>query len=364
MKILAIGLFMALARFAIAQDYYVDPARGDDRGPGSESQPFKTLAQAVKMVDGLGGTLHLAKTSEPYRENLVIKKGGLPEHPIVVEGNGATINLGEDVSKGPWEKQGDEYLLLRTVTRNQRDYVVSVVFVNGLPLYCPHPQGRGQPAWHGGSARYDDQNRLALTFPRGLTPENSVVVLTCQGYSHSGANLSAYTIVRNLTAVFAANDGFNMHGNQEDIVLENVKGLFNGDQGISSHDRCAVEVRGAEVAFNGSANGAIDDVNDSVTSYRDVRVHQNRGPGLMLDGARHVLDHVVSYGNGGRNLPKASDKIETHDISELPAIPGDDQIPSLGAANTAQAEAPIAPDDNRLGQFLKYRPPSTPVVTH
>lgn len=356
------SLSLLLSTSAIfATDFYVDPAKGNDIADGSQARPFKTIAQAIKVVDGVGGTVHLSPDSGPYRENMLFKKGGTPDKPIIIEGQGSVINLGKDVTTGPWINSGGEYTLDKPVSRNSRDYVATVAFVNGLPLYCAHPKGTGIAAWHGGSARYDEQGRLVLTFPSGLTPETSVVVLPSVEPNDCCVNIAQYTTIRDLTAAFAPNDGFNIHGKGKNILLERVKGVFNGDQGISSHDLTQVDVKDSEVAFDGSSNGGITDVQDCVTTYQNVRVHQNRGSGFVLSGAHHTLEHVTSFGNIGRNLPKPTDKIEIVDCQDLGAVPSDKEVPLLTSGTSIGPKDKVEETD-RLNRFLQLRPPSTPVT--
>ena len=296
----AVCLFVPVAQ-SLAGTYYVDPGKGSDSGPGSEEQPFKSIAKAMATVDGIGGTVHLSPASGPYYESLMLGKGGLPDDPVIIEGHNSIINLGSDVTSGPWTKTENGWILELKVVTNPRFYVATPVFVNGLPVYCDHPKGRGTPAWHGGSVRYDEQGRLILVFPRGLSPSNSVVVLTGKSdYMNAGVGFSnaSNVIVRDLTSAFAGNDGFNFHGNGTNVLLERCKGIFNGDQGMSSHEGYQIEARDCEIAFDGSQGAGIIDINGSITTYKNCRVHQNRGAGFQLQGKMHVLENIVVFGNG------------------------------------------------------------------
>ena len=357
--------FFSLTLFSAAgwaESFYVDSRSGNDAGSGNQEKPFQTIAQAVKLVDGKGGEIHLAPGSGPYRENVLIRKGGLPDHPLILDGHGAVVNLGEDVTGGPWTDTGNGWLLERPVQVNDRYYVASPVFVNGLPIFSDHPRGAAPGAWHGGSVRYDEQSRMILTFPKGLSPQNSVIVLTgsntmacCVSFA-SASNIT----IRNLVAVFASNDGFNLHGNGTNVVIEGVKALFNGDQGVSAHEGYQVLVRDSEIAFNGTRSGGVTDINGSTTTYRNVRIHQNRAAAFLLVGAHHVLDRVVSFGNPGGNLPKPSATIEILDSQDLGPVASDSAVPVY--PNDAAAASPGAPlpETDRLNRFLQYRPANVP----
>jgi Protein of unknown function (DUF1565) len=358
-------MFIVVAAYsceAYGGTYYVDPIRGDDSSAGSQADPFRSIAQAMKKVDGPGGKVSLSPGC--YTEQIMIHKGGQADNPLVIEGNGAVINLGVDVTDGPWVKTDNGYLLDQPVHKNTRYYLTSPVFINGLPVSCDRPKGGVKPAWHGGSCRYDDQNHLVIVFPRGLSPTNSVVVLTgAPGFFSSGVQVSggSHIHIYDLVSVFSGNDGFNLHGNGSDVLIQRCKALFNGDNGISSHETYHVDVRDSEVAFGGTMGGAIDDIMQTVTTYTNVRVHQCRAAAFILIGKSHHLDHVVSFSNGDGNLPKASDKIELSDCTELAPVESDAQIPMVDHPDTNTFSTQHVEETDRLGRFLQLRPPITTV---
>lgn len=340
--------------------FYVDPVKGNDKASGAENEPFKTVAYALKLLDGKGGEIHLASEAV-FRENIFINRqhGGRTDAPLIIEGNSAIINCGIDVTDGPWTKLDDGYRLERDVPEHKIRYGISVVFVNGLPLFHDHPNGKGRDAWHGGSVRYDENGRMIVVFPNGLEPNNSVIVLTGknEGYSCVATNSAGHVTVRNLTAVFAGNDGFNFHGfGATDFRLENVTALFCGDEGISAHEDYQIEVQDSEVAFCGSHDGGIVDVNDSQSVYQNVRSHQNRNFGFKLVGTKHVLINCLSYGNPLGNLPKESDKISMIDCRDEGQVEEDKTVP-VYSGQAAPALNEKVGESNRMARFLQYRPP-------
>jgi hypothetical protein len=361
--------------------YYVDPAHGNDSGNGSVAEPFKTIARAMEKVDGKGGEVHLRPDAGAYRQPIVIRKGGLPDRPLIIDGHGAVINLGVDVTNGPWTKTDDGYILERPllpatskvdttrdpmvtlpVMQNPRVYLTSPVFVNGVPVFCDHAKGiKVVPrAAHGGYARYDERGRLVLVFPRGLTPKNSVIVLT-GGPNFMGCCVQVQSvnnvILRNITAVFAANDGFNFHGSGKNVLVEHCTALFNSDEGMSAHDTFDLEVRDSEVAFNGTADGGITDIGHSTTRYKNMRVHQNRGQGFSMKGDKHLIENDVSFGNGGKNLPLPTDKIEVRGSQDLGPVAGDDTVPILPESQPKTRALTQSAETDRLARFLQFRPP-------
>jgi len=363
--ILPFGLLAALTACATplaATQFYVNQIRGSDANDGSQDQPFKTVARALKEVDGVGGEIDLSPEGGPYRESIFIQKGGRPDNPLILDGHGSVVNLGINVTQGPWTDTGNGFLLDRPVHVNARTWLATVAFVNGLPLFCQKPNH--PDAWHGGMARYDDQGRLILVFPTGLSPANSVVVLTggADGDMACGVHLVAasYVQIRNLTSVFSSNDGFNFHNGCRHVELQNVKGLFNGDQGTSAHEKCQVDVRDSEFAFDGSGDGAVEDAFDAITAYHNIRVHHNRGYAIMFSRVmapgRHVLDNVVSFANGLQNLPQASDTVELDNCQDLGQLGGDRRIPVVADPNAPVDPSTPVDESDRLGRFLQVRP--------
>ena len=101
--------------------------------------------------------------------------------------------------------------------------------------------------------------------------------------------------VRNVTAMHAANDGYNIHGARIGIRLENVKAFSNGDEGISAHETVQMDVVDSEIAWNGSAVGGVADVNDSVTTYTNCVLHHNVNAAFLFDGKKHRVTNCTIH---------------------------------------------------------------------
>jgi hypothetical protein len=201
---------------------------------------------------------------------------------------------------------------------------------------------------------------MVVVFPKGLEPSNSVIVLTGkdENFSCLGTNSASYITVRNLTSVFAGNDGFNFHGNGAvNFRLENVTALFCGDEGISAHEDYQTEVINSEVAFCGSADGGIADVNDSQSVYRNVRSHQNRAQGFKLIGSKHILNGCVSYGNPEGNLPQATGKVTLTDCRDEGQLEEDKTVPVYNIGQSVPPLGSKVKESDRLARFLQHRPP-------
>ncbi len=91
-----------------ADTWHVNNLSGkDDNAGGSEKQAFRTLAQAVKAAK-TSDTISIANTGEPYREPLaLVRLGGTPSRPFVIEGNGAVISGLRKIDSDRWQKNGN-----------------------------------------------------------------------------------------------------------------------------------------------------------------------------------------------------------------------------------------------------------------
>lgn len=299
-----ISALLAATALLGADAIHVDPRDGDDRRPGaSPDQAVRSFAAAMKLA-APGDSLVLRPDKGDYTEPLELSISGTTGQPFVVEGNGATINLGTEVTAGPWTQSGSEWILESHTLDHARPFQASPIFVDNQPLWVPDPRFP-HPADRG-SVRVLDDRRFAVTFPAGKSPGNSRVFLVGPGSTTSGVSAQGNihdVLLRDLTVRGAPNDGFNFHGRCTGIRLERVRAIQNGDQGISSHDDCEASVAGSEVAFNGSRAGGVADIGNARTQYDRLLVHHNRGGGFHLKGADHSIARVVSFQNEGRQLP-------------------------------------------------------------
>jgi hypothetical protein len=313
---------MAYGAEAQRPEVFINPHSGRDENSGAtadgkdQNGPVKSFARAFSLV-APAGVVRIVAGKEPIRVPLIVTRGGLPGQPLTIEGNGAVIDLGTDITDGPWRADGVEWILERDVPAHTRVCQSSQIFVDQQPLWVPHPKIPQKP--EDGALRITSEGRFAVTFPPGKSPKNSRVILTAQD-QQSGVHIAGDTghvTIRNLTVRYAGNDGFNFHGKGVGVRLENIKALCCGDQGISSHGERETIVDGAEVAFCGSRAGGVVDIDKSVTSYRNLLIHHNRRGSFYFTGKRHVLENVVSFANGGgAQLPKSGGNLEvSHSVA-------------------------------------------------
>jgi len=244
------------------------------------------------------------------KEPLILRQGGTPENPVIYDGKGLTVDLGIEVTEGEWSKVGDLWtsrgpILGRSpIAAGQ----LAGLFVDEIPLsiprdltaeardprrkeFCYVTPVRLKP----GQMGYAEDGSLYFRWPVGKTPGLGRLVLPPKPGTSCVTIACSHIIVRNITAKYAANDGFNIHGKWIGIRLENVRALSNADEGISAHDDVEMSVVGAEVAWNGSAAGGVADVNRCITSYSDCEIHDNLGAAFYFSGKAHAVMDCLIY---------------------------------------------------------------------
>lgn len=244
------------------------------------------------------------QTQAIFTEPLVLKEGGTPENPAIFDGQGMVIDLGINVTQHGWIRKGDLWtsqpgLLSDHGQKPRITGQTAGLFVDGIPITIPrdleaeklHPDRKSRCYFppdelKPGQMGYAEDGSLYFRFPKGV-PSNKPVILPPKAGTNCVSIACSHIIVRNITAKYAGNDGFNIHGDRRGIRLENVRALSNADEGISAHETTEMTVVGAEVAWNGSAAGGVADVNDAVTSYEDCIVHDNAGAAFYFSGKSH-----------------------------------------------------------------------------
>jgi len=261
-----------------AEVYRVDGASGSDDNDGLNA-PFKTIARALRTLE-TSDTLALTRMDEPYRESLSLRVGGTAEQPLIVEGGGATLSGSELAPKAAWEQRGLIFVL---------PHQEEVKFLWG-------PQVRYEKGTSASDLAPEqwwwEEGKLYFQPAEGKTPTDYDLEISVRD---SGVKLSGagQIIVRDLTCEHFWNDGFNIHGGSAPVWFENIRGLWNGDEGFSAHENCECYVRGGE--FSSNYWHGIADVNLARTHFANLVVRDNRSKGIYFIGGMHsVIDSEVS----------------------------------------------------------------------
>ena len=249
-------------------------------------------------------------SSKFVRTPLVLRQGGTAEKPAVFDGQGMVIDLGIDVTGEAWTKAGDLWTSKGPIQKRppQESGNFPGLFVDEVPIIIPrdrdaeklHPEQRGKlyvapDKLAPGQMGYAADGSFYFRWPKGKSPADGRVILPAAGLTSCVTVACSHIIVKNVTAKYAGNDGFNIHGKWIGIRLENVKAFSCCDEGISAHDDVQMDVDGAEVAWNGSQAGGVADVNRSTTSYRNCTLHDNVGAAFHFTGKSHRVSDIVIF---------------------------------------------------------------------
>lgn len=247
---------------------------------------------------------------EIRRTPLTLKDGGTPEKPAVFDGQGMIIDLGIEVTSHDWEKQGEVWISRGPFDKHPAvdDIQRAALFIEEMPLRIMRDRAAEQKSGEKGKAifvapealqpgqmGFKADGSLYFRWPAGKTPGSAKIYLPPAGLASCVNIACSYLTVKNIAALHAANDGFNIHGNRLGIRLENVKALSNGDEGISAHETTQMDVVSAEIAWNGSSAGGVADVGDSITTYTNCELHHNTGAAFSFAGKSHRVTNCIIH---------------------------------------------------------------------
>ncbi len=272
------ALLLGLCSLAGAEVYRVDGINGSDDSDGITA-PFKTIARAVQTLS-TSDTLVIARMDEPYRESLPLRVGGTAQQPLIVEGGGATLSGSDLAPKTGWQQAGETFSLAQP-REVKFLFGPEVRYEKGKSAAELEPE---QWWW--------EEGKLYFRPAQGKTSADYDLEMSVRisGVLTSGAG---QIIVRNLTCEHFWNDGFNIHGGSAPMWFENIRGVWNGDEGFSAHENCECYVRGGE--FSSNYWHGIADVNLARTHFANIIVRDNRSKGIHFIGGMHsVIDSEVS----------------------------------------------------------------------
>jgi hypothetical protein len=286
---------------------------------------FRTISFLLAITLGRG-----VSSAEIRTKPLVLNQGGTAEKPAVFEGNGMIIDLGTDITDSHWQTGGDIWTLPKLPPPNAPIMAgqYAALFIDEQPVTVPRdleaeskqPDRKSRcyvaPAkLKPGQAGFTEEGALYFRWPSGKTPGKSRIILPPKEGASAVTIACSHIIVRNITAKYASNDGFNIHGKWVGIQLEDVKAFSNGDEGISAHDEVEMKVRRAEIAWNGSASGGVADVNQCVTAYENCILHDNAGAAFHFSGKSHSATDCQIYNQEKDFSTAKGTEVKTHRIN-------------------------------------------------
>lgn len=278
MRFLAVAI-ISLCTFQVqCAEIHVNNKTGSDRNDGLKpTSAVASFAQAM-IIARPGDILNIANTGNIYYESLFLRgELGKDGRSFVVEGNGATISGLADLDMSKFSVMGTGYFL-NIGKRNSN--VKPKLFIDGKVLpeaVRAETTKPGEFCWTGdGFFFIPAVNRKIADYKfQGSLRDSGVVFIGARN-----------VLVRNVISEHNSNDGFNLHGSCFGITAENITGRFNGDDGFSAHEDVEAEVRNGR--FYGNSYG-IEDVNASLTSYRNVVVENNLVGVHFSGGIRRLI---------------------------------------------------------------------------
>lgn len=290
---------LAASMLSSARDLYVDPEHGNDAADGLEQTPLRTMARAIRLAQP-GDTIDLVPGPTPYTELPTFHdKCGEPGRPIVLDGHGAILSGSEPLDPADWQLVEPGLYRCDKLLETNADIVHRYFFLfDGrmnrmgrslkgpkVPFKAPRELLAQEWTW------VEEEKAFYIRTPDGrkLADCRIEAPLRSNGVAVSGH--CEHLVIRNLTTTHVYNDGFNIHGTARHVRFENVKAIECGDDGISAHDDCQIEVDG--LLSTGNSTGVCHTgKSQSVSDHMTIR--GNHGYDFfVLEAGTHVLRNSI-----------------------------------------------------------------------
>lgn len=278
---------------AVARDVFVNNSVGKDANRGMRSDPrsgdgpVQTIDRAMRLVRQ-GGRIVLANTGEPYREMISVcdvGQRGYSDLPLVIDGNGATLDGTVTAAEGAWEYENDNIFSFRP-----RRLTYQQLFRDGKPLR----QVRAA-SYAGGTLPLAPlewallRDRIALRVEEGKLPEQYEL-------RHAGLQTgitlynTQYVRIENLVIQGFQQDGINAHELVRNCEIVNVECRANGRSGISVGGVSRVTIVDSNCYDNGRAQLRVEGQGVVTARGCDFGENSSEVPWLELRGGRAIVN--------------------------------------------------------------------------
>ncbi|MCC7407237.1 MAG: alpha/beta hydrolase fold domain-containing protein [Phycisphaeraceae bacterium] len=300
------------AGLAHAAELHVNHQTGSDDNPGSPDAPLKTIAQAVSLAQP-GDVIHLLPEGGVYREMISL----IDKSDLTIEGHDCVLTGADPLPADPaaWEEiepnlhrirldrtQEDRHILVvdgraqimgRTkhnimntmkAEREQGWEAAREALIAQYPK--PHDLRPGQFAWE------PIDPKTGWLYVRGPLDNLEWAVRTQGVYTFMHTH---NVTIRNLHVRHVLNDGFNFHGDTQNIRLVNVSGNECFDNGVSPHAACSMSVENSNFRGNSIAVG-----NGHMTRARMVNctISDSVDCEVMVVGGQQVFEGCTIRATG------------------------------------------------------------------
>lgn len=269
----------------------------------SKTGAYKTIQQAIAKAQP-GDVIKLSPADSPYFESAVFHdKSGAAGNPIILDGQGATLDGSETLRPAEWEQVSPG--LYKSTTLPVRLHMESAVlsryfFVFNGKINRMGGISKGKRAVMKAPADLADgewtyiEAEKAFYVRPGAGQDLSSVRAPVLG---SGVALNGdceHLVIRNVTVTHVWNDGFNIHNRSRDIRFENIRAIECGDDGISEHEDCQIIVDG--MLSRGNATGFCH-VGQSQSDTQNIVIEDCGAYGIyLLDNSHHTLRNCIIRG--------------------------------------------------------------------
>lgn len=244
-----------------AREFFVNNEVGNDSASGlAADKAVRSLAKAVSLLKP-GDTLHLEVTGQPYRESLRLGDdfGGVPGKPITISGHGATITGSDPLRLDGWVEAGAPGLYksakflseLEEFTDESKLMRVFFIFDGvmqhmGRSSKGNHSRLKAVAALQPGEWTYEPTEKTFYLKVNGKLADAKIEA----PYRRNGVAIRSpkvaltHVVIKDLIVCHVLNDGWNLHGTTQNLLLKNIAAYECGDDGISPHETCEVEIDG------------------------------------------------------------------------------------------------------------------------
>lgn len=267
---------------------------------------YRSIQSAINAAQP-GDVIRLEPKATPYTETVVFRnKSGTVENPIILDGQGATLNGSEMLKAQEWEKTEAGAYRSTTFWENSklgssalgRYYFIMNGSANRMGRSAKGNSGRYKAVadLKPGEWTYEAKEKaFYIVPPTGQSIEEVSAPKRANGVAISGdcENL----VIRNLTATHVWNDGFNIHGRTRNVRFENIRAIECGDDGISAHGDCHIVVDGFISQRNSTG---MCHINQSQSDNRNLILEDNLGYSIyLLNDSKHTIKDAVILSTRG-----------------------------------------------------------------
>jgi len=282
--------WLLISTSALARDIFVDNLLGDDRRAGTtaavageEGGPCRSITKALRIALP-GDRIVIAKTNQPYRESITIQgpnHSGDDRFPLVIVGNGATLDGTMSLADARWEYAGENMFRTRPPHLSYQQ-----LFLDDQPAVRKQPP-LGQFPKLAPREWCLFRGWIYFCVERGKLP--GAYNLSCCG-EQVGITLYEVhdVIVQDLNLRGFWLDGVNCHDNVRRTDLVRLTAKDNGRSGISIGGSSRVRIETCTAAGNGQAQVRIEGY--SIVEMIDNTLDDATAPAVVQEGGRIVKD--------------------------------------------------------------------------